>query len=86
MAFRRRSPWHDVGSADSILIPFGRKQLRACLAFGLPINPNRIASWLRQPALRPLLAHIVPMSAVGLFSWKSTPQMIWPWPGCLRSS
>ena len=58
-------------------IAFGSKgagwaELRGCLAFGLPLVPNQIAAWLRQPALRPLLAHIVSLSQVGLFSLASS--------------
>jgi O-antigen/teichoic acid export membrane protein len=48
------------------------RELRACLNFGLPILPIRIAAWLRQSALRPILANFVSMSTVGLFSLASS--------------
>jgi O-antigen/teichoic acid export membrane protein len=44
----------------------------ACLIFGLPLVPNRFAGWARYLALRPALAHIVPLAAVGLFSLASS--------------
>jgi O-antigen/teichoic acid export membrane protein len=46
--------------------------VRACLVFGLPLVPNRFAGWARYLALRPVMAHIVPMAAVGLFSLASS--------------
>jgi O-antigen/teichoic acid export membrane protein len=46
--------------------------VRACLVFGLPLVPNRFAGWARYLALRPVLAHIVPLAAVGLFSLASS--------------
>jgi O-antigen/teichoic acid export membrane protein len=41
----------------------------ASLGFGLPILVNRSATWARRLALRPLLTHVVPISAVGAFSF-----------------
>ncbi len=46
--------------------------VKSCLVFGLPLVPNRFAGWARYLALRPVLAHIVPMAAVGLFSLASS--------------
>ncbi|CAN5459863.1 hypothetical protein BH09PSE4_BH09PSE4_15940 [soil metagenome] len=47
-------------------------ELRANLRFGLPLVPNRVSAWLRQAALRPILAHLVPFAAVGLFSFAAS--------------
>lgn len=42
------------------------------LAFGFPLVPDRVAGWVRMLALRPTLAHLLPLSAVGLFSFASS--------------
>jgi O-antigen/teichoic acid export membrane protein len=42
--------------------------MRACLSYGLPFVPQRVLVWLREPALRPILAMLVTMPAVGLFT------------------
>jgi O-antigen/teichoic acid export membrane protein len=51
---------------------FSWKEMRACLVFGLPLVPNRLATWSRQLALRPVLTHLVSMPSVGLFSFASS--------------
>lgn len=43
-----------------------------CLRFGMPLVPNILAAWGRSQALRPALAQVVSMSAVGLFSFASS--------------
>jgi len=47
-------------------------ELRESLRFGLPLVPDRLAAWARLLATRPLLAHVVPATAVGLFSFASS--------------
>ena len=51
---------------------FDWPELRACLAFGLPLLVNRVANWGRQLALRPVLVQLVPLQAVGMFSFASS--------------
>jgi O-antigen/teichoic acid export membrane protein len=51
--------------------PVNWQAMKEGLAFGLPLVPNRIASWGRQLALRPLLTHLVSMSSVGMFAFAS---------------
>jgi O-antigen/teichoic acid export membrane protein len=51
---------------------FSWEEMRACLSFGLPLVPNRLATWGRQLALRPVLTHLVSMPSVGLFSFASS--------------
>jgi len=46
--------------------------LRSSLRFGLPLVPDRLAGWARLLAIRPVLAHVVPAAAVGLFSFASS--------------
>lgn len=58
----------EIGGRDG---PFAWTETRACLKFGLPLVPNRLAGWGRQLALRPLLTHLVALNAVGLFSFAS---------------
>lgn len=48
------------------------RDLRESLTFGLPLVPYRLAAWLKQPALKPLLASFVPMTSVGMFSLASS--------------
>jgi O-antigen/teichoic acid export membrane protein len=43
-------------------------ELRACLSFGLPFVPTRLAGWAQRLALRPMLAKLVPLRSVGLFT------------------
>lgn len=52
--------------------PFDWKMIKDGLAFGLPLVPDRVAGWVRMLALRPTLAHLLPISAVGLFSFASS--------------
>ena len=47
---------------------FRWSELRACLSFGLPIVPTRLAGWAQRLALRPMLAKLVPLRFVGLFT------------------
>ena len=47
-------------------------ELRASLRFGLPLVPDRLAGWARLLATRPVLAHAVPATAVGIFSFASS--------------
>jgi O-antigen/teichoic acid export membrane protein len=51
---------------------FSLPVMEADLAFSLPLVPNRLAGWMRQLAVRPILTHLVPMSSVGLFSFASS--------------
>ncbi|HEX5281403.1 MAG TPA: oligosaccharide flippase family protein [Micropepsaceae bacterium] len=46
--------------------------MREALTFGLPLVPDKIASWIRLLALRPVLAHLLPLSSVGLYSFASS--------------
>ena len=46
--------------------------MKACLTFGFPLVPTKVAGWGRQLALRPTLAHVVPMPSVGLYSFASS--------------
>jgi len=47
-------------------------ELEASLRYGLPLVPDRLAGWARLLATRPVLAHAVPATAVGLFSFASS--------------
>lgn len=42
------------------------------LVFGLPLVPDRITGWVRMMALRPTLIHLVPLQAVGWFTFASS--------------
>lgn len=42
------------------------------LIFGLPLVPDRVAGWVRMMALRPTLVHVVPLQAVGWFTFASS--------------
>ena len=46
--------------------------LKACLSFGLPLVPNRLAGWARTAALRPVLVGVIPLGEIGLFSLASS--------------
>ena len=60
---------------------FGWLQIKDCLSFGLPLIPNRLAGWARTAGLTPLLANIVPLASVGLFSL-GTSLSLFPMLGC----
>jgi O-antigen/teichoic acid export membrane protein len=66
---------YEIILSRNLQIPRGRfdwEVMRASLSFGLPLVPTRLAMWSRQLALRPTLANVVPLSAVGLFSFASS--------------